>query len=214
MSFAPELMLLGAVVSVGVLHTLVPDHWLPIAVVARNYHWTRAQTAWAAAIAGLGHTLSTLAIGIVVWLAGLALAMRFGNLVSILAGIALVAFGLWIAGASLLEMHANREQDDKKKIDESGQRSLRTTLLLILGSSPMVEGIPAFFAAARFGGGLLVAMAVCFAISTIATYVAMCVGSHAALEGVSFGPLERYGEVLSGGIIAIVGLLFLVWSSA
>ena len=42
----------------------------------------------------------------------------------------------------------------------------------------------------------------------------MCVGSHAALEGVSFGPLERYGEVLSGAIIAIVGLLFLVWSSA
>jgi putative Mn2+ efflux pump MntP len=212
-SLAPELMLLGAVVSVGVLHTLVPDHWVPIAVVARNYHWTRAQTAWAAAIAGLGHTLSTLAIGIVVWLAGLALAMRFGNLVSILAGIALVAFGLWIAGASLLEMRANREQDENK-IDESGRRSLRTTLLLILGSSPMVEGIPVFFAAARFGAGLLVAMAVCFAISTIAAYVAMCVGSHAALEGISFGPLERYGEVLSGAIIAIVGLLFLVWSSA
>jgi hypothetical protein len=213
-NLAPELILLGAVIAVGVLHTLVPDHWVPIAVVARNFHWTRAQTAWAAAIAGLGHTLSTLVIGVVVWLAGLALAVRFGNLASILAGIALVAFGLWIAGASLLEMHADREQDNKYKMDESSRRGLRTTLLLILGSSPMVEGIPAFFAAARFGAGLLVAMAVCFAISTIATYVTMCVGSHAALQSLSFGPLERYGEVLSGAIIAIVGLAFLVWASA
>jgi hypothetical protein len=210
---APELVLLGAVISVGVLHTLVPDHWVPIAVLARNFRWTRAQTAWAAAIAGLGHTLSTLAVGIVVWLAGLALAVRFGNLVSILAGIALVAFGLWIAGASLLEMHANSKLDHLDKIDESSQRSLRMTMLLILGSSPMVEGIPAFFAAARFGAGLLAAMALCFAISTIATYVAMCLGSHAALQSLSFGPLERSGEVLSGTIIAIVGFVFLVWSS-
>ena len=36
-SLGPELMLLGAVVSVGVLHTLVPDHWVPVAVVARNF---------------------------------------------------------------------------------------------------------------------------------------------------------------------------------
>jgi hypothetical protein len=31
----------------------------------------------------------------------------------------------------------------------------RTLLLLILGSSPMVEGIPAFFAASRYGVALI-----------------------------------------------------------
>jgi hypothetical protein len=34
----------------------------------------------------------------------------------------------------------------------------RTALLLILGSSPMVEGIPAFFAAGRYGFGLIATM--------------------------------------------------------
>ena len=34
----------------------------------------------------------------------------------------------------------------------------RTALLLILGSSPMVEGIPAFFAASRYGGALVAVM--------------------------------------------------------
>ncbi|HEY6326181.1 MAG TPA: hypothetical protein VIW73_06695 [Candidatus Cybelea sp.] len=206
MTFAPGL-LIGAVIAVGVLHTLVPDHWLPIAAVARQFGWTPARTAGAAAIAGLGHTISTLAIGVAVWLGGVALAMRFGNAVSILAGIALVGFGLWIAAASWREVRAGMRP--------SAERRWRagTTLLIVLGSSPMLEGIPAFFAAARFGAALLGAMAVCFAISTIATYVVLCVASHAALQNVSFGPLERYGEVISGAVIAVVGVVFLVWSS-
>jgi hypothetical protein len=46
---------------------------------------------------------------------------------------------------------------------------------VILGSSPMVEGIPAFFAAGKYGVGLIAAMAVVFAISMIAVYVLPCV---------------------------------------
>jgi ABC-type nickel/cobalt efflux system permease component RcnA len=213
----PELLLVGAVIAVGVLHTLVPDHWLPIAVVARNSHWTRGQTARAASIAGLGHTLSTLAIGVVVWLAGVAVATRYGNLMSLFASIALIAFGLWIAVASLRELragHHHHEGAEKPGAVEANRRSLRTTLLLILGSSPMVEGIPAFFAAGRYGAGLLAVMAACFAVSTIVTYVVLCVYSHAALETVRLGPLERYGEVISGAVITIVGIVFLLWPVA
>ncbi|HVR45052.1 MAG TPA: hypothetical protein VMT95_00210 [Candidatus Binatia bacterium] len=205
MTFGPAL-LLGAVVAVGVLHTLVPDHWLPIAVAARRFNWTAARTAGAAAIAGLGHAVSTLAIGVVVWLGGVALAVRLGNVVSILAGFALVAFGLWIVIASLREMRAEPHAQSAA----AGKTS--TALLIILGSSPMVEGIPAFFAAARFGAGLLAAMAACFAISTITTYVVVCVSSRAALARLSLGPFERYGEVISGAVIAVVGVVFLVWS--
>jgi hypothetical protein len=46
-----------------------------------------------------------------------------------------------------------------------------TALLLVLGSSPMVEGIPAFFAASRYGIGLIAVMSIAFAVSIIATYV-------------------------------------------
>ena len=217
MRIGPELLLVGAVIAVGVLHTLVPDHWLPIAVVARNSHWTRGQTARAASIAGLGHTLSTLAIGVVVWLAGVAVATRYGNLMSLFASIALIAFGLWIAVASLRELragHHHHEGAEKPGAVEANRRSLRTTLLLILGSSPMVEGIPAFFAAGRYGAGLLAVMAACFAVSTIVTYVVLCVYSHAALETVRLGPLERYGEVISGAVITIMGIVFLLWPVA
>jgi ABC-type nickel/cobalt efflux system permease component RcnA len=207
--FGPELLLVGAVIAVGVLHTLVPDHWAPIAMLARGAHWTPLKTARAASIAGFGHTLSTLAIALLVWFAGVALAVRFGHLVSILSSAALIGFGLWIAVASLREVRAGRRSEDAAAPRDRPSR--RVALLLILGSSPMLEGIPAFFAAARFGVGLLAIMAFCFGLSTIATYVALCVVSSAALQNLSFGPVERYGEVLSGAVITVVGVVFLIW---
>jgi hypothetical protein len=87
----------------------------------------------------------------------------------------------------------------------------RTALLLILGSSPMVEGIPAFFAASKYGVGLIILMSLVFGATTIATYVVLCVYSTAALRRVSLGPFERYGEVLSGAFIALIGLVFWIW---
>ena len=75
----------------------------------------------------------------------------------------------------------------------------------------MVEGLPAFFAAGKYGPALIAVMAVVFAVSTIATYVGLCVSSVAGLQEVKLGSLERYGEVLSGAFIAIVGLVFLVF---
>jgi hypothetical protein len=59
MNYAPELLLIGAVASVGVLHTIVPDHWAPITLIARQRGWSKAETARAAFQAGTGHVLST-----------------------------------------------------------------------------------------------------------------------------------------------------------
>jgi hypothetical protein len=95
--------------------------------------------------------------------------------------------------------------------DHVHKTTARMALLLILGSSPMVEGIPAFFAAGKYGVGLIVVMAIVFAISTIATYVLLCVYSTAGLQRVRLGAFERYGEVLSGAFIALVGLAFWIW---
>jgi hypothetical protein len=215
MDLAPEALLVAAVGAVGVLHTMVPDHWAPITLIARQRGWTRGQTARAALQAGTGHVVSTLVIGVIVWIAGVAFATRFGQLVSTLSSLALIAFGGWIAVSSWLELRAH---DAHEQVHEHAhphghkhEDSSRTALLLILGSSPMVEGIPAFFAAVRYGAALLVVMAIVFALSTIATYVVLCVASTAGLQRMRFGAFERYGEVLSGAFIALVGLVFLIF---
>jgi ABC-type nickel/cobalt efflux system permease component RcnA len=213
---APEVLLVAAVGAVGVLHTMVPDHWAPIALIARQQRWSRGETARAALQAGTGHVVSTLLIGLAVWVAGVAFATKFGQAVSTLSSVALIAFGGWIALSSWRELraagghHHDHDHDDAERVI-STKRSMRTTLLLILGSSPMIEGIPAFFAAVKYGAALLAVMAVVFAVSTIATYVVLCVSSTAGLQRLRFGKFEEYGEVLSGAFIALVGIVFLAF---
>jgi len=104
MNIGPQLLLIGAVAAVGVLHTMVPDHWAPIALFARQRSWSKAETARAALLAGTGHVLSTLLIASVVWLAGVTVADRFGQFVDSAASIALVCFGGWIAISAWREL--------------------------------------------------------------------------------------------------------------
>src|SRR5579862_2771531 len=108
MNYAPELLLIGAVAAVGVLHTIVPDHWVPITLIARQWGWSRTETARAALKAGAGHVISTLLIGLMVWLAGVAVAARFGHFVETASSVALIAFGGWIAAWAWRDLRASR----------------------------------------------------------------------------------------------------------
>lgn len=220
MIFSPQFLLLGSVVAVGILHTMVPDHWVPITLIARQKKWSKSETAKAALQAGTGHVVTTLLIALVVWIAGVAVAAQFGHLVDTISSFALIGFGLWIAIGSWREMHnehGHRHGDEyhpheHHKDDHShSHTSKRTALLLILGSSPMIEGIPAFFAAGKYGVSLIIPMAILFAVSTIATYVFLCVYSTTLLHNVKFVAFEKYGEVLSGAFIALIGLVFFIW---
>jgi hypothetical protein len=295
MIWGAQWLLVGAVGAVGILHTLVPDHWAPLAVLARQRGWSTSETARAAAVAGAGHVSSTLAIALVVWLAGAAAAARFGSAVDTLASAALVAFGGWFALSAWRELHGHgrHHHDDGHRHSHDGsghdhhhdhrhdqphnnhgadndplylplrgaiavshrhlhrhgssgvphvhwhdhsiatahaaaaialpldaplhdhrhRTSGRAALLLILGSSPMIEGIPAFFAAGRFGPALIATMAAVFATATIATYVVLCVSSTAGLRRLDLGPVERYGEVIGGAVIAAIGALFWLWAA-
>lgn len=222
MDLTPPLVLVATVAAVGVLHTMVPDHWLPITLIARQRGWSRAETARAALGAGTGHVLSTLAIGIVVWLGGVVVAQRYGTLVSSISSFALVGFGAWISVSSVRELreHAHAHECGHGHAHGSGAlgaepaaASSRTALLLILGSSPMIEGIPAFFAAGKYGPAVIGAMALVFACATIVTYVVLCVYSAAGFARLRLGAFEQYGEVLSGAIIMLVGATSFFWQA-
>ncbi|HMD03312.1 MAG TPA: hypothetical protein VKG44_10145 [Candidatus Baltobacteraceae bacterium] len=237
-------LLIATVATVGVLHTLVPDHWAPIVAVARAQGWSVARTARAAAIAGFGHVTSTLLLGVVIWAVGATLAVRYGHIVNVAAALALVAFGAWIGfsgwrevreesehghahhghshlhrheGLTHAHWHPHHDEDlhavgDSVAVAHEHGHEVRgrTALLLILGSSPMIEGIPAFFAASTYGVQLLGTMAAVFALATIATYVTVSSAAISGLQRISLGPLERYGEVLSGAFVALVGVYALV----
>ena len=59
MNFGPELLLVAGVAGVGVLHTIVPDHWVPITLLARQRGWSKSETARASLQAGTGRRSKT-----------------------------------------------------------------------------------------------------------------------------------------------------------
>lgn len=67
----PSLLLVVGAAGVGVVHAVLPDHWVPLAVVARAERWSRPRLVMVTAIAASGHILASILLGGVVALIGL-----------------------------------------------------------------------------------------------------------------------------------------------
>ena len=71
MHLSPLALLVGGAGVIGVVHAVLPDHWVPLAVVARAEKWSMARLATASSIAAVGHILASILLGALVALVGL-----------------------------------------------------------------------------------------------------------------------------------------------
>src|SRR5512136_1371676 len=92
------LLICGTAASLGLIHTILgPDHYVPFIVIGRARRWTLLKTLWVTFLAGLGHILSSVVLG----LAGIALGIAVFKLEAIesfrgdIAAWLLIAFGLF-----------------------------------------------------------------------------------------------------------------------
>lgn len=93
-----ELVFITLVVTgfaVAFLHAAIPTHWLPFVVAARAQHWKRPKTLTITGVAGAGHVLFTIALGVLVVWGGMAINSRIGKAFPLIAGGALIALGLF-----------------------------------------------------------------------------------------------------------------------
>jgi len=88
------LALIAAAVSLGSIHTLAPDHWVPFAALARSERWSSRRTALITAACGLGHVTASVALGLLGLLFGRELLQRFGQRMESVSGLLLIGFGL------------------------------------------------------------------------------------------------------------------------
>ena len=65
------LLLLGAAAAVAILHSILPDHWVPIAIIARTQRWGLLRVTRVSALASAGHVIASLVLGGIVALIGL-----------------------------------------------------------------------------------------------------------------------------------------------
>jgi ABC-type nickel/cobalt efflux system permease component RcnA len=81
--------------TVAFLHAAIPTHWLPFVLTARVQKWSRAKTLLITALAGSGHVLFTAILGFLVAWCGIVLSNKIGSWFPMIAGGALLLFGLY-----------------------------------------------------------------------------------------------------------------------
>ncbi len=94
-------IVIAAAAVVAVLHSILPDHWVPISVVARANRWTLGRTAKTSLWAAGGHVLGSLLLGAVLIALGtgakavIAVQGQVVGIVLIVTGVGLLAWAVW-----------------------------------------------------------------------------------------------------------------------
>jgi len=198
--------------SVGALHSLAPDHWVPFAAVSRARGWSAGRTARVTLLCGFGHVSASVLLGLVALVLGREVLAALGARLESLAGVLLIAFGLLYglwgmrhAVGERLHGHSHRHYDhvhDPSHITVLG-------LFLLFTADPCVAVMPIMLAAAPLGAVKLTMLVLVYETATLAAMVGLVLPARAGANVIRAHWIERYGDAAAGATIAAVGLLVL-----
>jgi hypothetical protein len=204
------LTLAATAATVGALHSLAPDHWVPFAAVGRARGWTGARTARVAAVCGFGHVTLSALLGLVAAWIGLEVLETLGRSLESLAGMLLIAFGivygLWgarRAAGERLHGHSHAHYDH---VHDPSVMSVGA-LFVLFTVDVCVAVIPLVMAAVPLGIARVAALVLVYEAATVGTMVALVLPAHAGARVFKAPWLDRYGDALAGGLIVATGVV-------
>jgi len=226
------LLLVAAAISVGSVHTVAPDHWMPFAVLARAERWSARRTALVTALCGLGHVTTSVALGVLAVVFGRELFELFGRRLESVAGLLLVGFGvayaIWglhrrvsqrahahahVHGLchthvpGLTHVFNHQPSAMSHGTDTVHRRPTAWSLFLLFSADPCVAVIPLMFAATPLGWPTALAVVAAYELATIATMVALVLPARAAMQTVRGAWADEWGDALAGAVVAGVGMV-------
>jgi nickel/cobalt transporter (NicO) family protein len=205
--FHAPLQLFLSVIAISILHAILPNHWLPVVAISRQMNWTARRTAIVTMLAALAHSSSTVIIGILLAIGGMKLGEALPFFRFVAAGI-LVLLGLYF-----IWKHQHHKHFHMKDVVITSNRTMGYILgsiLLAMFLSPCLEVGALFLVAGSEGISTTLAMA---AIYTVTSATGMTLFAWLALQGLrkmDWHKLEHRSGLISGMILVLTGLLFLV----
>ena len=210
--------LIAAAAGVGVGHAILPDHWVPLAVVGRTQEYSLSRVARLSGLAGIAHVLVSLVLGSVIVVVGLQFRSTIESAQNTIIGALLILTGVGFAAFELTG-HGHSHSHDHDHSHEPGhahppsEGRLRNMAAIMVpfgaAASPDLTILPVFLAAAATGVFAAIGALVVFALVTITTIVGLtllaCFGGY-QIQGEW---LERWGNVLTALVLVVIGTLVL-----
>ena len=220
-SAGPALLAAAAGVAFG--HAILPDHWMPLAVVGRVERYPVRRVARLATLAGIAHVLVSLIIGAVIVVIGLQFRSSIEHAQDTIVGAILILTGIGFALFELTGLghshgpdgHGHAHDHDGYRPHSHGPaeaRGSRRKLLAIMvpfgaAASPDLTILPVFLAAATAGGVAAVGSLVIFAAVTIATIVGLTVLAYVGGYRLDVRWLNRWGNAFTAAVLVAIGCL-------
>ncbi|MBV8998625.1 MAG: hypothetical protein JO304_06170 [Solirubrobacterales bacterium] len=218
--------LLAAAAGVGFGHAILPDHWVPLAVLGRTRRYPLSRIARLSGLAGVAHVLVSIILGAVIIAVGLQFRSTIQSEQDTIIGAILIATGI---GFALLELtghghHHDQHHDDDAEHDNEGQhRALAAetrqsrvhglaAVMVPFGAaaSPDLTILPVFLAATTAGLATAIGALVIFAAVTITTIVVLTLAAARGGYQIHGEWLERWGNLLTALVLVLIGLLVLI----
>ena len=200
-------ILLGSIL-ISLVHAAIPSHWLPLVVVGRAQRWTQGETLRATVLAGLAHTISTTAIGVLIALAGLKLTHEFEETSTFTAPMVLILLGMVFI---VLDLRHHRHREIKVETFEKKSRAaVIASLSLAMFFSPCMELSAVYLQAGTFGGAAIVAITAIYLFVTVLGMVVLVYLGMRGVERVRWHFLEKHEKAVSGIVLVALGLVTLL----
>lgn len=204
--------------SLAILHTLLPDHEIPLAMIGRARNWSIKKMAGVTLIAGVIHISVSVVIGVIALAVSSILAQRIALTAHRISGIFLIGFGLvysilaWRKELGHGHSHDGIEHpplgsEMKIDLERGGPVGKGAWLVAIVGIAPCFTLIPILIDAMWFGTTTILWVMFVYAVSTVGSMVVL---TSIALKTIMFltklERIEKHIEVLAGLVILTIGL--------
>jgi putative Mn2+ efflux pump MntP len=227
--------LLAAAAGVAFGHAVLPDHWVPLAVLGRTRRYPLSRVAKLSGLAGVAHVLVSILLGAVIIVVGLQFRSAVQSAQDTIVGCVLIATGLAFVVLELTgrghghdhdhehdhdhdhdhgepEPHPTRPASPKQR--EAGRSGLRGLAAVMVpfgaAASPDLTILPVFLAAATVGVATAVGALAIFAAVTVGTIVGLTLAAARGGYEVRGQWLERWGNLFTALILVVIGVLVLM----